>query len=106
MKSFMIFGIILGLIDSLTLSLLKAYNLKIINNILIVILCMVIYSFQPLIFLQSLNTESLTIMNLTWDLISDIFVTGIGLYYFSETLSHAKTYGVILSFISLILMNM
>jgi multidrug transporter EmrE-like cation transporter len=66
---------------------------------------MIVYSFQPLIFLKSLNSETLTIMNLSWDLISDVLVTGIGLYYFKESLSNTKLYGVILSVISIILMN-
>jgi drug/metabolite transporter (DMT)-like permease len=44
-------------------------------------------------------------MNLLWDVMSDVVVTGIGLFYFSEKLSKLKKAGVILSFISIILLT-
>jgi multidrug transporter EmrE-like cation transporter len=44
-------------------------------------------------------------MNLLWDVMSDVLVTAIGLYYFSEKLSNMKKTGVILSMISIVLLT-
>ena len=66
---------------------------------------MLIYSLQPLIFLQSLTGNGLTIMNLLWDVMSDVIVTSIGLFYFSEKLTNSKKVGVLLSIISVILLS-
>jgi multidrug transporter EmrE-like cation transporter len=44
-------------------------------------------------------------MNLLWDVMSDVIVTAIGLFYFSEKLTKFKRAGVLLSFISIILLT-
>lgn len=44
-------------------------------------------------------------MNLVWDLTSDVVVTLIGLFIFSERISSVKMLGVLLSFVSLFLMT-
>ena len=65
-----------------------------------------IYALQPWIFLSSLRFESLIVMNLMWDLISDILVTATGFLYFKERIGPYKTLGVILSFVSIVLMSL
>jgi multidrug transporter EmrE-like cation transporter len=99
------FGGAMALIDSFILSALKAYNLGWLQWRGILIISMLIYSFQPLIFLESLNHNSLTVMNLLWDVMSDVAVTAIGLFYFSEKLTKFKRLGVFFSFISIILLT-
>jgi len=99
------YGGIMALIDAFVLSSLKAYNLGWIEWRGILLIAMVIYACQPLLFLESLNSSSLTIMNLLWDVMSDVLVTAIGLYYFSEKLSNMKKTGVILSMISIVLLT-
>jgi len=63
-----------------------------------------IYACQPWIFLSSLSVSSLTIMNLMWDLTSDIMVTLVGLFYFKERISRVQLVGLLLGFVSLMLM--
>ena len=65
-----------------------------------------IYALQPWIFLSSLRFESLIVMNLMWDLISDVLVTATGFLYFKERIGPYKTLGVILSFVSIVLMSL
>jgi hypothetical protein len=48
---------------------------------------MLLYAIQPHVFLASMKYQNMTSMNLLWDVISDVLVTGTGLYYFKETLS-------------------
>jgi multidrug transporter EmrE-like cation transporter len=99
------FGGSMAVIDGFILSSLKAYNLGWVQWRGIVVIAMLIYSFQPLLFLESLNHNSLTIMNLLWDVMSDVLVTTIGLFYFKEKLSNIKKTGVFLSLISVILLT-
>ena len=98
-------GGLMALIDSVVLSLLKALSIGWIQWKGIILISMLIYSLQPLIFLQSLKSNGLTIMNLLWDVISDVLITSIGLFYFSEKLTNIKKAGVVLSIISIILLS-
>lgn len=99
------YGGSMAVIDGIILSALKAYNLGWFQWKGIIILSMLVYSCQPLIFLESLKHNSLTVMNLLWDVMSDVLVTAIGLFYFSEKLTKPKKLGVMFSFISIILLT-
>lgn len=99
------FGGTMALIDGLILSSLKAYNLGWFQWRGIILITMVIYACQPLLFLESLKHSSLTAMNLLWDVMSDVIVSVIGVYYFQEKLTRFKRAGVLLSFISIILLT-
>lgn len=68
-------------------------------------LSMGLYALQPLIFLQSLRYESMTVMNILWDIISDFFVTAEGLFYFKEKLSPLKYFGLALAFVSIVILS-
>ena len=98
-------GGLMALMDSTVLSLLKAYNIGWIKWNGVILISMLIYSIHPLIFLESLKTNGLIIMNLLFDVLSDIIVTCIGLFYFSEKLTNSKKVGVLLSIISVILLS-
>ncbi len=99
------FGFIMATVDVLMLSIVKKVSLD--SRILRwMILPTIIYAIQPWIFLQSLQYESLIIMNLMWDLISDILVTLTGLIFFKESIGPFKLIGVVLSFISITLMSL
>jgi drug/metabolite transporter (DMT)-like permease len=98
-------GGLMALMDSIVLSLLKAYNIGWIQWRGVILISMLVYSIQPLIFLESLNGNGLTIMNLLWDVMSDVIVTCIGLFYFSEKLTRSKKVGVLLSIISVVLLS-
>jgi drug/metabolite transporter (DMT)-like permease len=99
------FGGFMATIDLIILTLLRAFNLGWIKNTLVVPLAMLVYSFQPVVFLRSLKFESLTVMNLMWDVMSDIGVTAVGLFYFKEKISKYKKLGVLLSVVSIILLS-
>lgn len=99
------FGAAMATIDAFMLSLLK-YISKDKQYIKWIILPIVVYALQPVLFYFSLQYESLTVMNLLWDVISDVIVTFIGLVIFKETIGPYKKAGVILSFLSIILMSL
>ncbi len=99
------FGFGMAFIDLFILGGLKAKSLGMLNGFWILPLAMLVYSIQPLIFFKSLQFESLTVMNLFWDLSSDILVTLLGLFTFKEKLSPRRMLGVGLSLISLLLLS-
>ena len=99
----LLFGLAFGLLDSIGLPIVKGVSSG--WNPFWMIVPLVLYASSPFIFLKALEKESLTIMNLVWDLVSDVVVTLIGLFIFSERISSVKMLGVLLSFVSLFLMT-
>lgn len=97
------FGLTFGLLDSIALPVTKSVHNG--ANFLWMLLPMVLYGASPFIFLKALESESLTIMNLVWDLTSDLVVTLIGLIVFAENITPVKMLGVFFSFIALFLMT-
>lgn len=93
-------------IDVFMLGIIKSISGNTSRFLKWMVLPTVIYALQPWIFLSSLQFESLIVMNLMWDLISDILVTATGFLYFKETIGPYKTLGVILSFVSIVLMSL
>ena len=91
-------------VDAFMLGFIKAISLGWINTNLLFIPA-IIYAIQPFIFYKALSIETMTVMNLLWDVISDVLVTFEGLYFFGEKISHRKMWGVALSFVSIILLS-
>ena len=92
-------------IDALVMAGIKQYDMGVIPWRGIVPIAMLIYSFQPYLFLQALQYESMTVMNILWDIISDILVTIMGIFYFKEQISSMKQVGLAFAFISIILFS-
>ncbi len=92
-------------IDSTMLSLIKYISLHQ-KHVGWLILPMIVYSLQPVLFYLSMQYETLTVMNLLWDVISDVIITCIGLFIFKEAIGPYKKLGVIFSFFSIILMSL
>jgi multidrug transporter EmrE-like cation transporter len=99
------YGLLMATIDVFMLGLIRLISDDVPKLIRYMIVPTIVYAIQPWIFLDSLKYESLIVMNLTWDLISDILVTMLGLFYFGETIGFYKKLGVVLSFISIILLS-
>lgn len=97
-----IFATLMASVDTWVLSSLKKYTLGLVSWVYIPI-GMLIYGLQPFIFLQSLHYESMTVMNILWDLISDVLVTATGLFYFKERISPIKQVALGCAFIAIVL---
>ena len=93
-------------IDVFTFSITKTISENRSRFLRWMILPTILYAIQPWILLSTLRFESLIVMNLMWDLISDILVTATGFFYFKEKIGPYKTLGVILSFVSIVLMSL
>ena len=99
------YGAVMASIDVFMLGIIKKISTKA-WMLKWMVLPTLIYALQPWIFLSSLRFESLIVMNLMWDLISDILVTATGFLYFKEKIGPYKTLGVILSFVSIVLLSL
>ena len=95
----------MAFIDTLVLGGLKEYDMGTQPWRGIVPIAMLIYSLQPYIFLQAIQYETMIVMNILWDVISDIMVTIVGLFYFKEQISSLKRMGLIFAFIAIVLMS-
>jgi multidrug transporter EmrE-like cation transporter len=96
---------LMAFIDTIVLSGLKKYSTGDTNYGISIPLGMLLYSLQPLLFLHSLKFESMTVMNMMWDVMSDIYVTAIGLTYFKEKISRIKMIGLSFAFIAVFLLS-
>jgi len=99
-----LFATFMATIDVVVLGWMKNYTIGT-ESPLYVLFGMILYGLQPAIFLQSLKYETMTVMNILWDLISDVLVTATGLLYFKEKLSSIKMFALILAFISIVLFS-
>jgi multidrug transporter EmrE-like cation transporter len=98
------FGLTFGLLDAVSLPTIKSVSIGSLG-LHWMIVPFLLYAVSPFIFLFALKTETLTIMNLVWDLTSDLIVTFIGLVLFGETIGYTKALGVCMSFVALFLMS-
>jgi len=64
-------------------------------------LATVVYALEPYIFFKSLKYESLTSMNLIWDLTSDVLVTLLGVFWFRESIKGLRWIAVLFAIFSL-----
>ncbi len=100
-----LFAFVMAMVDSVILAGLKEYSTGQLVWRSFMPIAMVIYSLQPVIFLQSLQFGSMTVMNLLWDVLSDLLVTAIGLFYFKETLCFRQQVGLCFAFIAIVLLS-
>jgi drug/metabolite transporter (DMT)-like permease len=99
------FGAVMASIDASMLSFIKTIHLQKIH-IGWILLPMLIYSLQPVLFYMSLHYETLTVMNLLWDVVSDVLITLIGLFIFQEKIGPYKKLGVVFSLFSVVLLSL
>ncbi len=99
------FAATMASIDAIMLALIKYISIEK-HYIGLIALPMIAYSLQPVLFYLSMEYETLTVMNLLFDVISDVLITIVGLLLFKETIGPYKKLGVIFSFISIILLSL
>lgn len=94
------FGLVLAMVDATMMPLIKGVSKRALPR-WVMLIPMVIYALDPLIFLKALSLESMVVMNFVWDLMSDLLVTFFGIVILGERLPSTKAIGVALSFIAI-----
>ena len=97
------FGVLMASFDILMMSLGKMSNIKQIPYQSGLTIATLVYAIEPYIFFKSLNYESMTVMNLVWDLTSDVMVTLFGVFYFKESIKGLRWLAVLFAMFSLAL---
>lgn len=99
------YGAVMAFIDVGMLGLVKEVSKSSIKYLGLMIIPTMAYAIQPWVFLSAMRTESMTVMNLMWDLLSDLLVSLVGIFYFGEKIGRVRMAGLVLAFISLMLMS-
>lgn len=89
-------------VDVLAFSIIKQVSLKALNPWFAAI-SMAIYGLQPFILWKSLAFESLTVMNVLWNLMSSLIIGAVGIFFFEEKVGQRKLVAVVLSLIAVYL---
>lgn len=97
------FGVGMAFFDVIMMSLAKLSKIGSISYGTALPLATLIYAVEPYIFFKSLNYESLTVMNLIWDLTSDVIVTLVGVLYFKESIKGLRWLAILFAIFSLAL---
>jgi drug/metabolite transporter (DMT)-like permease len=98
-------GLVLALIDATVLPLLKLRFTHKVKGLWPLITAFIAYGSQTLIFFNSLRYETMTVMNVLWDVMSDVIVTIIGLFILKEVVTKKKIIGICFGFVSLYLLS-
>ena len=64
-----------------------------------------LYASKPFLLLESLKTESISIMTMIWGVLGKLIIICIGLFGFKEKLTTYQYAGILLSFVSIILLT-
>lgn len=98
------YGSAMAFNDVISLGLLKAIHLEWLSSYYF-IFPLIFYAAQPFLFFNSLSFESMAVMNMIWDLLSDVLVTLSGIYIFNEKISYSKSLGILLAMVSMYLLT-
>ena len=96
-----VFGICMATVDIVMMSIAKYSSKGQIAYGIALPLATLIYAFEPYLFFKSLNYESLTVMNLIWDLTSDVLVTILGVFWFGESIKGIRWLAILFAIFSL-----
>ncbi len=101
----LLYGVGLAASDVVNLGILKGLRSGMIKNFSWIAFPTLVYALQPWIFYNGLAHTSMTVMNLLWDVLSDILVTASGLFFFKERLSFKKHLGVMFAMMAVFLLG-
>jgi multidrug transporter EmrE-like cation transporter len=102
--SFGIYGLLIAFIlainDVISFGIAKLTFLKT-YSISWLAIPIILYGLQLPIFYYGLKFSSMTILNISWNLISNILVSLIGFFYFKEKIDNIEMVGLIFAFLSI-----
>jgi len=97
------FGTVMAILDIFMMSSVKMINTGTLSYGFGFPFATIVYATQPYIFLKALNYENMTVVNLIWNLMSDVIVTLQGVFVFGESIAGLRWLAVCMSIVSLTL---
>lgn len=95
------FGVVMALLDIVMMSTAKMVSTNQISYAVGLPFATIAYSVQPYIFLKALAFEDMTVVNLVWNLVSDVIVTLQGVFIFGESIKGLRWLAICMSIVSL-----
>ena len=80
------FGTLMALLDIMMMGSVKMIHNGTLNPAIGLPFSIGLYALEPLVFLKALNYEGMVVVNLVWNLMSDIVVTLQGILIFGESI--------------------
>ena len=100
-----LYALLMATIDAIAMPLLKARKLGMLTGNWVFPFSSILYAIHPFIFYRSLSTNSMTVMNLLRDVISDVLVAVVGIFVFGESLSPLQWLGMVLAILGITLLG-
>ncbi len=101
-----LFGVAMAFVDVFVLGALRAkheHPEKISRWVLPI--AFLVYGLQSMVFYKSLDYSSLVVMNVIWDVSSDMLVSLAGFWVFREVLTRSQIAGILLGVVSIYLLS-
>ena len=97
------FGTLMAVLDIFMMSSVKMIKTGSLTYTFGLPFATIVYALQPYVFLKALNYENMTVVNLIWNLMSDVIVTLQGVFIFGASIAGLRWLAVSMSIVSLIL---
>jgi multidrug transporter EmrE-like cation transporter len=98
------FGTVMAMMDIVMMGALKMVSNKTLPYSVGFPGATLLYAFQPFLFLKALTHADMTVVNLIWNLMSDIIVTLSGVFIFGESIKGLRWLAIGMSVFSLCLL--
>jgi len=98
------FGTVMAMMDIVMMGALKMVSNKTLPYSVGFPGATLLYAFQPFLFLKALTHADMTVVNLIWNLMSDIIVTLSGVFIFGESIKGLRWLAIAMSVFSLCLL--
>ena len=95
------FGLVMALIDINMMGTLKFVDQGKLAYAIGLPIAILLYAFQPYVFLKAMAHSNMLTTNLIWNLASNIMVTLLGVFFFKEKIKGLKWLAICLSLFSL-----
>jgi len=96
-----VFGFVMAALDIVMMGMIKQVSIGSLSYGVGFPLATASYALQPYIFLKALGYENMTVVNLIWNLMSDVIVTLMGVFWFGESIKGLRWVAIGMSLISL-----
>ena len=96
-----LFGVAMALVDNVMMGTIKLVHTGGLSGTFAIPFSAALYALEPLIFLKAMKFESMTVVNLIWNMMSNILVTLQGVFIFGESIKGIRWLGISMSLVSL-----
>jgi len=94
-------GTLMAVVDLIMMGSVKMIHQGTFSTTIGLPLAVGVYTLEPLIFLKAMNYEGMAVMNLIWNLVSDIIVTLQGVLIFGESIKGIRWVAICMALVSL-----